>query len=1402
MNPNPNGVEQPEIEGWRRLAKAALGSPVTDLSQALNLVDDGLRLRRRFFDADALPVERGFLDDLLQLQNRLTQHLADHEDEFTAEEIAQIADRLDRSLGVDRSHLDRLLGKGSPPEAVSLQLERFRGDLIWRDQLLHGCLGRTPPHPSFQARAALDVAELLTAAGVANELLDQQREVLKRANAELTFAKEPMGLADAWRQRFVLSRLQADVEVGPSPGSAETARALDAERGTLVSTAFENLKDEPIDARVDAWKIVEEVASASVIEAAAGADTVETAHALRLLELNADDASRVCAQLTEERSRTDDERLKKLERPLRKAENSARARWQAKKLNERQKALFGPRLFRWWESLLLILVLLIVLLLLLEVVAIRTKIATPDMLAFFAVADLVICSIFLIDFALRLVLVEDRWRYFKRHFIVDFVAAIPFGFIAWIASSGAVQAAESLEIIRLLRLLRLQALQPILRILRLALFAARFADGLVNRYAKVFNRNILLWEMEPKRDTDQRTADRLSYMRDLTARRFNEASASLEDAERLSLARSLLVDLDARIDHLPGGEFPEKESATSGDGVMLVEDVISELVTTTPERLNERMGPAFSESVARFVRMFDLPLVRSLPGLRDLTALRSKGAGDIAAAAVNKAGRLVQRLVEVGHYFADLRGTVSAPILVDRIGVAIVAATAGPAKRLMMLLVLFLAFYGLALLLPFPAFIDSAVNKIFRPLTGFVAMVGALCIVPLGVGLWLKRVARQAAEFGERIVEAQFIGQTKSLKRQRSSDDSRLLFERAVGPELAIRSADDHTPGQTEPRLALLDISERWTGRKFHDSELGFLRVVELMYSEFLDGSPFHRSDAKTATQLLGNLAVLNLRRTNPRQFRAERRRWESLDLSRSAGFFGGPFLWFSYINRLLSQETATLMLDYNLNAQPLERLPGLPKAEREAYREWLAARKRVPIENIPSVAPYSPLAEEDDHPFGQQYLKEPLLENVQFTALDVLMDDPARDQQIRALYGEEVADLLKRDRRELIRKAFRTFPLHDLPRAQRTLNPLLLYQRYAADGKIILLPFRLAWRLFKASGSLAPVAYRSVKKLLQPEVEATTEAPTDSYAVAVRKIHRMRKPMFLTALWLRANFDVEYLGLRLPGVPCEPEAASMLERDLDFIEASHFDRLNAEKLRARRSLQLEKFSHMLAETKFDYASLAERLKRDFPPLVERRAEVLRALVAAGVADYDDVRSLANAVEGMRMVFEYASDGRNDLSLLPAGLAKFPSDDRPRRRWFRRRDDRRLFEMPCFPTVELWQRKRIRQAVARHPRLLGGWVDVLLEAGGDDPRVAIEQRLLDVVRRVDLWSDELVSLRTLQTMTVLDVDHYCRFVWDLGKYEELGIEEAPQKPLAAVNPSRNGWTDAVVEEEQTLTAME
>ena len=49
----------------------------------------------------------------------------------------------------------------------------------------------------------------------------------------------------------------------------------------------------------------------------------------------------------------------------------------------------------------------------------------------------------------------------------------------------------------------------------------------------------------------------------------------------------------------------------------------------------------------------------------------------------------------------------------------------------------------------------------------------------------------------------------------------------------------------------------------FENRELAFLRNVRLLYQDYLDGSPLHRSDTKASVQLLGNLALGNLRRSH-----------------------------------------------------------------------------------------------------------------------------------------------------------------------------------------------------------------------------------------------------------------------------------------------------------------------------------------------------------------------------------------------------------------------------------------------------------------------------------------------------------------------------------------------------------
>ena len=47
---------------------------------------------------------------------------------------------------------------------------------------------------------------------------------------------------------------------------------------------------------------------------------------------------------------------------------------------------------------------------------------------------------------------------------------------------------------------------------------------------------------------------------------------------------------------------------------------------------------------------------------------------------------------------------------------------------------------------------------------------------------------------------------------------------------------------------------------------------------------------------------------------------------------------------------------------------------------------------------------------------------------------------------------LVRRDRQQNVRRAFRSFPLHELPLAQRTINPFAFYESYLSRGRIVYL--------------------------------------------------------------------------------------------------------------------------------------------------------------------------------------------------------------------------------------------------------------------------------------------------------------------------------------------------------------
>ncbi len=1047
---------------------------------------------------------------------------------------------------------------------------------------------------------------------------------------------------------------------------------------------------------------------------------------------------------------------------------------------------------------------------------------------FFAWADLAICSVFLFEVAVRMSLAPERGPYLLRHLLIDLIPSLPFGFVAHqidlaemampaaaAAGTGALEwLAHMGRMAQVLRTSRL--ILPIARLSRVALILLRLSDRLVRRMGGLLNRNIILFEPTSAHRPESRDRHRLVALRAELEQAHKGIGDRLNPDDRRRLAARVLGDFDEQIGQLPppsaGLAEPEPEAE---DREIPVEAVVDRLIQMTPERLVDRMGPGFVHAVDRYLRLLDLPLIRRLPLIRNVVVYREKSPAEAVALAANYLGHVIQRGLDVAYFLADLHGTLSPPVFLDRLGTTIVNATRVPAKRLLILgsafLILFLIVQTVSIFSPFRAVVD----KLYILLGWPVIILGVICLGFWSLGAWFRRIANQSADFCERVVEAQFAAHTKNLKSRRRDQDAQFLSERVIDPEILLRSSDDRVaipdgPGKDE------EAGSPASGRfLFENRELAFLRNVRLLYQDYLDGSPLHRSDTKASIQLLGNLALANLRRSHLRHLLRESRMLDRLDLSRAGGLFGGPYLWFNYITRLLVQETALLILDYNRHAIPVDRLACSPEPVRESFRHWLAARLKVDPEEIwlpdrpdenpvgwamPSdaslggrwISPTPPIPEpggSDGASPSRANRRSPshrreadaFLETVEFTAVDFLADDAERDAEIRARFGPQVAELVRRDRQQNVRRAFRSYPLHELPESARTINPFSLYESYIAGGRVVLLPFTILGVLARGLGLAVRGVYRVVEEILHPRVDQDDTVPSDTYWAALRKIHRMRKPVFMGSLWLRARFDVEYLGLPLPTAPAVIAAESMMEVDLDYIGATRQDRIIAEQVRHEHQVRLEWVGRWLRRFGWTFDELPGYLARELPYLANRGGEALRALVAACILDHDDIASLSLSIEGLDRILAYAADPAQDPRRLPAGIPEpiinLRSLWHPVHRI--RRPVAGIFELPCFPRYDAAQQRRIIDFLRRHRRAVRGWIRIVLGQGGPDPWETVRARMRAVLLRTDLWSDQILVLRAVQSLTMLDVQHNCELVWNLGGYtsaSEPAASESDEPP--------------------------
>ncbi|MEL6906911.1 MAG: hypothetical protein AAFP22_15985, partial [Planctomycetota bacterium] len=648
-----------------------------------------------------------------------------------------------------------------------------------------------------------------------------------------------------------------------------------------------------------------------------------------------------------------------------------------------------------------------------------------------------------------------------------------------------------------------------------------------------------------------------------------------------------------------------------------------------------------------------------------------------------------------------------------------------------------------------------------------------VALVLLAVGVWLQRLARDSTTYLERVARAQFLHLTESVKARSRAVDAALVTERVFHLERALTEEDgaleaSARDGARFDRHLVRFLSDGISPPSRTDTGFDPVARAVMLYRDFLDGALLTQSDTRATSQLLGNLAIQRAIDQSGRVRKRFSKGLRRLDLERKNTLVGGPYPWFHAITRALASRAARLIVEYNAHAVPWEELEHAHPAEREVYERWL--RREAASE------------EEDPREAGEASEL-----TTAFTVLHFLDDSEARDAEVAARFGDAVLARLRADRRDLFRTVFGSYPLHDLPRDARLVSARGLYQEWVGGGRVVLLPVRLALRGLRLSGKGATGLVRAVRAIRNPRsAQVVVESVRADFTAAARKLDRMRAPAALTALELRAILDPEYLGLALPlGLHDAEEHAersrSPAQVDADFLRAPAElrDRLAALERRAARTIG--------DVTRLAREGLVERLEGQLGRPLADDAASKRALVALLVADADGCRS---ALMGPRVFGDAVADalkhGLPEVSLVP-----------PLGHWLRFRRDWRTDDGARW--IEAAQRaglavdgpagrRRVRRAAWR---VL--WADVDGARAAFDAALDVElseregeERLAAALRHPARVSEQLVTLRIVQTLSLIDVRGYRRHVWALGQFAADGDRfdrlDVPDAPSSGADP--------------------
>ena len=1058
---------------------------------------------------------------------------------------------------------------------------------------------------------------------------------------------------------------------------------------------------------------------------------------VRILRKERDDVLRVRSWLlrirTDEDAQVDKDQKEEARKLLRRLGRLAKKLGNAAdeaRLQLRLERVFGPGRVRWFSRVTFFSLIGLLFLLILDGFVPEDS----EFQHWLLLADTALCCVFLWEFLVRVLFAPRRLDWVRRHFLTDFLPAIPFGLLMmWSAPKVGAEAAGAswaawitgLRLVRIPLYARyIRFLRPLVSLGRLLIFWLRGMDRLVSSMAPVLNRKVVLFEAPSAGDRANDTALGSQIPAD---HRVSHDFERLSEEMRKQAAPALLDELRTQVglyrQAVQSGacvvDQEDLEQLASAEAQMMrAEDLLESLENLRAEEVEAHLPSEVVSSLGRILALADLPLLRSLPFIGPVVRA---GKGATSADRVAHAGRCVGGYCNKALAFvagwADLSGVLTAPQILDRIASAMQRSTQRPAVRLLLFGFLFLLVKLLLELLPgsfdMPVFLERFVGI---PLLS----IGIIALILLVLAKWLKRIAGEASDRLLRSAEARYVNLLELDRRRFEETNRARMVDRVL-----VGNEDDANDLDREIQVAM-DELRRVEARRNGQPEQEIViskraRRLSLLLLDSQDGAFFHGTDTKGCEQFLSHPDLWSLRQEHLKLGAKEERRLGKLDLA-NGGVFSGPFLWFDLLTHATGLVVARLVSSYNLYLLSLEQRPLASPVEIALHNKLLAGDGDLRTEP------------DEKQPYRSGY----------FHVLHFLSGDEIWSQEVERDYGPEVLARLQKDRRILVRTIFGTRPLHKLDIQERSLNLFDFYHDKFGGGRILLLPWRLFTAWFKMTWMLGRMAWRSAKDILDPRLARQTGK--DHFApfpVVRRKLYRMKKPLLQEVLLLAARVDPCYLGLDEHGQVQETEATWRADVALIDARPSEMDRfLVIQGNAARRLLYLPGFLDEI-----------EQWSGQRP-----EGQELTRLRCAFAMDEQGIASLWAAEERAR-AWLYAIQ---DPDKIPAG-------DLPRAESFVRRSELAAgyTRMLTFLGTLSW---RERRHLARCRRRNSGDFRLVCRAfaraGAASPRDAALQTWEHMKLRQALFLQRLETLRAITALLVQDLRHHEELLYQLGGYAD------------------------------------